>query len=388
VSRAVKILHTSDWHVGKLLRGMSRLDEHRGVLAEIAAIAADARVDCVLVTGDLFESAAPLPDAQRVVWDALLALRATGARVVVIGGNHDNQQGFDAWAPLFAAADITLLGHATRAEQGGVVEWETPAGEPVVCALVPFVSQRFAVKTAQLLGLDAAQTAGRYAERMRLLLAALAGAYRPDAVNLLAAHCFVPGGRLGGGERDAQVANEYGIEAVHFPTHANYIALGHLHRTQRVDASAPAWYAGSPIQVDFGEADDAKHVLLVETAPGVPARVEARALQSPWSLRTVAGTLDELRAFAPDAGDAWLRVVVREPVRAGLADEVRALLPRAVDVRVDATVAPGANPSAVQSRRGRSANELFAEYLTSESIDDQRVLQLFERLHDDVLEVT
>ena len=75
----MRILHTSDWHVGKLLRGHSRLDEHRAVLDEIVTVARDEAVDLVLVTGDLFDSAAPPPDAQRVVWDALLGLRATGA---------------------------------------------------------------------------------------------------------------------------------------------------------------------------------------------------------------------------------------------------------------------------------------------------------------------
>jgi exonuclease SbcD len=253
-----------------------------------------------------------------------------------------------------------------------------------VCALVPFVSQRFAVKTEQLLELDSAQAVGRYAERMRLLIDALSTSFRPDAVNLLAAHCFVPGGRLGGGERDAHIANEYGVEAVHFPANANYVALGHLHRAQRIDAPAPAWYAGSPIQVDFGEELDAKHALVVETAPGVPARVEKRVLRNGWTLRTLTGTIDELRAAAGDAGDAWLRVVVREPARAGLADEVRALLPRAVDVRVDRLLDAEAAPE-LTSRRGRSARDLFGEYLTVEGIDDARVLHLFERLHDDVL---
>ena len=95
----MRILHTSDWHVGKSLRGASRLDEHREVLAEITGIARDEQVDLVLVTGDLFETAAPTPEAQRIVWDALLALRATGARVAVIGGNHDNQHALDAVAP-------------------------------------------------------------------------------------------------------------------------------------------------------------------------------------------------------------------------------------------------------------------------------------------------
>jgi DNA repair protein SbcD/Mre11 len=380
----VRILHTSDWHVGKMLRGISRLDEHRAVLAEIVDIAHAEPVDLVLVTGDLFDTAAPLPDAQRVVWDALLALRATGARVVCIGGNHDNQLAFDAWAPVFAAAGITVLGRATRPDAGACLEWETAAGEPVVCALLPFVSQRYAVLTEQLLELDAASAVGRYAERMRVLIEALTAAFRPDAVNVLAAHCFVPGARLGGGERDAHIANEYGIEAVHLPRAANYIALGHLHRTQRIDAAAPAWYAGSPIQVDFGEERDVKHVVLVETAPGVPARVERRPLQSGWTLRTVAGTMAELNALTDSVGDAWLRVEVRESARAGLADDVRALFPRAVDIRVDRTAAAAAAPG-LEQRRGRSARDLFAEYLAVEGIDDERVMRLFERLHDDAL---
>jgi len=374
----MKILHTSDWHVGKLLRGQSRLEEHRAVLAEIGSVATSESVDCVLVTGDLFDSAAPVPDAQRVVWDALLALRASGARVIVIGGNHDNQYAFDAWEPLCAAAGITMLGHAARPDAGGVVSFSTTAGEPVVCALVPFVSQRFAVRTEQLLELDAAQSAGRYAERMRVLLGALASSFRPDAINLMAAHCFVPGSTMGGGERDAHVANEYGVDAVHFPSAANYIALGHLHRAQRIASAAPAWYAGSPIQVDFGEGLEAKQVLIVETAVGVPARVTRREITTGWTLQTVTGTLDELRAL--DVGDAWLRVVVREPARAGLADEVRAVFPRAVDVRVEPAVRAAVERP---TRQGRNAHELFSEYVESIGIEGARVVQLFDRLYDD-----
>lgn len=379
----MRILHTSDWHVGKTLRGRSRLDEHRAVLAEITQLARDESVDVVLVTGDLFESAAPLPDVQRVVWDALLALRGTGAEVVVIGGNHDNQHAFDAWAPVFAAAGITVLGHATRPEQGGVVELATRGGEALVLALVPFVSQRYAVRTEQLLELDASRAAGSYTERMRGLITTLCSAFRGDAVNVLAAHCFVRGGRTGGGERDAQTIFEYGVEAAHFPASASYVALGHLHATQKVAAPAPAWYAGSPIQVDFGEADDAKHVLLVDASPGAPARVEPRRLSSGWRLRTVRGTLEELRALADEPDGAWLRVFVREPARAGLADDVRELLPRAVDVQVDPSVREREDERPTASRHGRSARELFLEYLESQSIGDDRVIDLFDRLHDD-----
>lgn len=378
----MKILHTSDWHVGKSLRGMSRLDEHRGVLAEIVDIARREAVDVVLVSGDLFESAAPSPDAQRVVWEALLALRGTGAQVVAIGGNHDNQFAFDAWAPVFGAAGITVLGHAARADAGGVVECTAANGETAVIVLVPFVSQRFTIRAEQLLDLDAAENSGLYSERMRGLIGALSGAFRPDAVNILALHGYVRGAKLGGGERDAQVANEYGIEGVQFPVAAHYVALGHLHRTQRVEAPVPAWYSGSPIQVDFGEENDAKHVLIVDAAPGTPARVVARQLSSAWTLRTLEGTLADVRELATDVGDAWLRVILHEPTRAGLADEVRELLPRAVDVRVERPPTDGVEAPS-RSRRGRTPRELFEEYAVAEGVDDERVLQLFGRLYDD-----
>jgi exonuclease SbcD len=379
----MRILHTSDWHVGKTLRGNSRLEEHTAVLAEIARIAEEEHVDLVLVGGDCFESAAPPPEAQRVVWDALLALRATNARVAVIGGNHDNQHALDAVAPVFAAAGITVLGHATRPELGGVVEFTTAAGEDVELVLLPFVSQRFAIRSEQMLELDATQASGMYAERMRRLVDALSTSFRPDAVNIIAAHCFVRGGVLGGGERDAQTIFDYSIDANVFPGNANYVALGHLHRTQQMHARTQTWYCGSPIQVDFGEEADAKHVLLVETAPGVPAKVEARTLTTPWRLRTLRGTLDELRELAGSTGDAWLRVVVQEPTRAGLADDVRALLERAVDVRVEsAPLGPGDEPVRAQ-RRGRTPRQLFTEYLASEGVDDARVVRLFEQLYDE-----
>jgi exonuclease SbcD len=383
----VRILHTSDWHVGKTLRGEPRLDEHRAVLPEITDIAANDSVDIVLVTGDLFDSAAPAPEAQRVVWDALLALRATGAQVVVIGGNHDNQAALDAWSPLAAAAGIRLLGHATRPELGGVVELLAADGTPAVFALVPFVSQRYAVRAEQLLELDAAQASGVYAERMRLLIKDLCRAFRPDAVNVLALHGFVRGGVLGGGERDAHTIFEYGIEAAHFPPNANYVALGHLHRTQHLAAPAPTWYAGSPIQVDFGESADVKQVLIIDAEPGLPGRVEARPLTTPWQLRTIRGTLAELEKQSESVDHAWLRVFVREPVRAGLADDVRALFPRAVDVRIERVVEAEAGADRPRvSRQGLSPRDLFSQYLATRDIDDPRLGRLFEQLHDEVLE--
>jgi exonuclease SbcD len=376
----MRILHTSDWHVGKLLRGRSRIEEHREVLAEIAGIAEREHVDLVLVVGDLFESSAPPPEATAVVFDALLGLRETGARVVVVGGNHDQQSELDAVAPVFERLGISVLGLPAGPERA-VVDLD---GARVV--MLPWVSQRWAVKTEQLMGTTAAGVAQYYAARVTRLIEWLCAGFSATDINLVAAHCMVQGGRLGGGEREAQLIDDYTVPAAAFPAAASYVALGHLHRAQQMPGPAPIWYSGSPIQVDFGESDDRKQVLLVDVPPDGSARVTPVALTNGRRLRTVAGTLDQLAAESTATDGAWLRVIVREQTRPGLADDVRALLPQAVDVRIapDAREprAAGVAPTISAGLR-LSPRDLFAAYLEhAGQARDPRVLALFDELLD------
>lgn len=379
----MKLLHTSDWHVGKAMRGQSRADEHEAVLAEITGIAAEEAVDLVLVTGDLFETAAPSPESEAIVYRSLLGLAGTGARVVVIAGNHDNPRRLAAVTPLLALGQVTLLAEPARADEGGVVRFETAAGEAVNLALLPFVSQRGVVKADDLMGGQAADHSATYAERLRRLVAHLTdGLDDGGAVNLLAAHAMVTGGTMGGGERSAHTIFQYELPAGAFPGSLHYVALGHLHRTQQVPGAAcPAWYAGSPLGLDFGEEDDRKAVLVVEASAGSPASVRPVPLESGRALRTLRGSLLELRALAGEVGDAWLRVVVDEPARAGLADDVREALPNAVQVTArPPEVAEGGDRPV---RLGRAPDELFAEYLAEQGVEDERLLALFRELHDE-----
>lgn len=383
----MRILHTSDWHVGKTIRGQSRLDEHRRVLAEITAVSRDRAVDLVLVAGDLYESAAPSADAEQVVLQALLELHGTGAKVVVIAGNHDNPGRFEAIRPVMAELGITVLGHVARPEAGGVLEHTTGAGERAHLALLPFCSPRYAIRAAELMAQDAYENIGLYAERLRAIVAALTADFGGDAVNLVVAHGMVRGGKVGGGERDAQTSPEdYWLDASSFPSTAGYVALGHLHLAQQLPGGPPIWYSGSPIQVDFGEAGAGKHVLVVETAPGKPAKVESVALTSGAQLRTVRGTFAELEAVAgtEDLSDAWLRVRVTEPARAGLNEDVRALFgDRVVEVRTEGSGDVERAPS--QSRSGRTPQELFRSYLAEQEIEDDRIVALFAELLDQEL---
>lgn len=376
------ILHTSDWHVGKRIKGISRLAEQGQVLAEIVAIARAEQVDLVLVAGDLFENAAPTPEATALVYRTLLDLRATDAAVVVVAGNHDNAAGLDAVAPLLAGAGITALGQVRPAAHGGVLQVPTRSGQVAVIALVPFLSQRYIVRAEALMSGEAAEHNAAYDERARRIIESLCASFRPDTVNLVMAHLMVRGGRLGGGERDAQTIFEYAVDPMAFPGSAHYVALGHLHRFQQVGGNLPAYYSGSPFQVDFGESEDDKGVVLVQADPGIPAQVRFRPVTAGRRLRTVRGSLGELVALAPSCGDDLLRVVVREQRRAGLAEEVRELLPNAVEVRIDPEIDAAAGAEAHPVRRGRGAHELFAAFLAERGVADPELNRMFAELYD------
>jgi exonuclease SbcD len=382
----MRFLHTSDWHVGKTLKGRSRLDEQGEVLGEIVRIARAERPDAVLVAGDLYDSAAPGAAAQRLVVHALMQLADTGAEVIAIAGNHDHAATLDAYRPLAAAAGITLVGAVRGTGNGGVVRFTARStGEPVVLAVLPFLSQRYAVKAAELLGETPAELGNRHDEMVRAVLAGLTAEFSDDAVNLVMAHLTVTGGAFGGGERMAQSIFDYHVPASVFPVEAHYVALGHLHRRQTLPAPCPVVYCGAPMAVDFGEQNNTNVVCLVQAAPGTPARVTDIPVTAGRRLRTVRGTVAELAAQVPQVGEDFLRVWVREPARAGLRDEVLELLPNALEIRID----PEFSASTKESRPSsspveRSPGELFAEFCAARSVADPRVTALFDRLHDKI----
>jgi exonuclease SbcD len=385
----MRFLHTSDWHVGKVLKGQSRLDEQRAVLGEIVQIAHDHEVDAVLIAGDLYESPAPTADAQQLVVQALLALRSTGAEVVAIAGNHDHAATFDAYRPLMARAGITLVGNVRGADDGGVVSFAARStGEPVAVSVLPFLSQRYAVRAAELVTQTPADNSASYDQLVRDLLAALTAQFHDDTVNVVMAHLTVAGGTLGGGERPAQSIFEYWVPTSAFPSDAHYVALGHLHRRQSLPAPCPVHYCGSPIAVDFGEQDNTPVVLVVEAVVGAPARVAAQVpITSAKRLRTVRGTVDELAEAAYSVAEDYLRVLVREPARAGLREDVQTLLPNALEVRIDpefATPVHGTRPAVSTDGAERSPAELFHEYCDTQGLVDERVERLFAELHDQV----
>lgn len=380
-------MHTSDWHVGKAIRGRSRATEHQAVLQEITGIAEQESADVVVVAGDLFDTATPTPESERIVYRALLDLAAGGRPVVVIAGNHDSAQRLAAVAPLSEASGIHVASGVRPPDDGGVLELRVD-GVTARLALLPFVSQRYVVGADALMSAsDAAETHQSYAERVARIVAALTAGFEAPTVNLMAAHLTVMGGRVGGGERGAHTVFDYWVPATAFPPSAQYVALGHLHRPQLLDGPAPLHYCGSPLQLDFGETANEPQVNLVDLRPGVPAQVRGVTLEAGRRLRTLEGTLAALRE-QEGLGDDHLRLVLDEPARAGLADEARELFPHAVEVSLVAREdddQPPRDRAGQDGRLNRTPNDLFRRYLGDHDVADERLVVLFDELVDAAL---
>ncbi|GGM66595.1 exonuclease SbcCD subunit D [Dactylosporangium sucinum] len=379
----MRILHTSDWHVGKVLKGQSRAADHIAAINALVEVAKAEQPDLVIVAGDLYDGATPTAESVKIVTRGLSALRKS-AEVVVIGGNHDNGAALDALRPWADAAGITIRGAIGKPDDL-MLAGTTKDGEQWRLAALPFVSQRYAVRAAEMFELSAAENAQSYPQHIGDLLSALTKGFGGDTVNLITAHLTVIGATMGGGEREAHTIMGYAVPASVFPSSAHYVALGHLHRAQSVNGPCPIRYSGSPLPIDFGEEENLSTAVVVDVTATTAAHAREVTLPVKTPLRTVRGTLEQLSTL--DTGDAWLRVYVQEKPRAGLREEVQELLPKALEVRIDPKLLPdprsagGSEPA----RAGRSAGELFADYLSQRGHADDATVALFHRLHDEVV---
>ena len=361
----MRFLHTADWHVGKPLRGRSRTDEYAAALEEVGRIAVDAKVDAVLVAGDIFDSPAPPPEAEKLVYDFLAQLLPEGIAAVLIAGNHDHPKKLGALASLLEGLRIHVRPEVRPPAQGGVVSLPSRDGaEEARVAVLPFVPERKVLDACTMM--DPEHTWYEdYAQRLEQILAALVKDLPPSTVNIAIGHLLVAGSLFGTGERRLHLGDIYGLNPQQLPSSLQYIGLGHLHRPQDVMAPSKTLYSGSVIELDFGEKEQEKRVVVVEARPGGAASIESVPLSAGRRLRDVEGTFEELRDMAEGLGDAFLRVRVKTAAPTpGLAEQVRELLPNALDVTVDhpRDDEGGAATDDEEPRSQLEPGELFTRY--------------------------
>ncbi len=288
----MKILHTSDWHLGKRLEDFSRMEEQRAVLQEICELADREQVDAVLVAGDLFDTFNPSSDAIDLFYKSLKRLSNNGSRpIIAIAGNHDSPDRIEAPDPLARECGIIFAGYPNSVvapfelESGlkvmqsseGFMELQLPGkSTPLRLLLTPYANE---IRLKTYLGHENSE------EDLRVLLQqnwqALAGQYCDNqGVNILISHLFLirKGDVLPEEPADEKPILHVGGAQVlyteNIPEQIQYTALGHLHRMHRVDSvPCPVYYCGSPLSYSFGETNQRKYILLIDVEPGKTAVV-------------------------------------------------------------------------------------------------------------------
>jgi exonuclease SbcD len=379
----MRVVHTADWHVGRFWKGITRLDETARVLDHMAGYLERERIDLLLMAGDLFDAPNPGAEAEALVFGFFRRLGARGIPAVVIAGNHDSPGRMDACGQLAELAGVRVLGRPRRASKGGVVEVGTRSGETALVAALPFASPGMLVSALELAG-DPTQAKSLYAERFKQAVALLTTGFRPGCVNLLMAHTHLDGAVLANSERQVHLGEEWAAAPQALPDLAQYVALGHIHKPQRIEAApAPTEYAGSPLQLDFGEAGQSKSFVVVEVSAGLPARVERVPYEGAKPLVDLRLTLAELEAREAGLREAgWLRLTVPldEP-NPDLGRQVRERLPNALIVH---PASPHQEVAVAVSREGKSAAEMYHDFHEREHgrAPDTGVEEMFRNLYE------
>ncbi|MDK8181001.1 exonuclease SbcCD subunit D [Paenibacillus sp. UMB4589-SE434] len=312
----MRILHTADWHFGRTLEGRSRLEEQAAFVDELVDLADEEGIDLILLAGDVYDSVNPPAAAELLFYEAIERLSKRGTRpIVIISGNHDHPERLAASAPLLRHQGIFIVGQPT--EQPVFVPIERTDEQAVIAAL----SYPSESRLKQLLSVDNDEESIRtaYSARVGQLLAKQAQAYRNDSVNLMMSHLYVLGGKESESERPIQVGGAYTVDPSAFDvcsesgSRAQYTALGHLHRPQRVKGPGVIRYSGSPIGYSFSEAGQTKSVTIVEISPGTTAAEPVEHYLSagrPLASWQVKGGYGELCTWLDEGRDrnAWLDV--------------------------------------------------------------------------------
>ena len=318
----MKIIHTADWHIGRLLYGRKRHAEHGAFLEWLLKTIREQQIDALIVAGDVFDTPSPGNRSQELYYQFLSALGDTGCReLVIVGGNHDSPSFLDAPASVLRFLNVHVIGQARKNLEDEVIVLHARSGEPaaIVCA-VPFLRDRDVRESEAGEDWDDKESAllrgiaAHYQEVVSMAMRQCPGGAQPLPL-LATGHLYAAGGSLkeGDGVRDLYIGSLGRVPLDCFPPELDYVALGHLHVAQRVGPTDRVRYSGSPIPLGFGEAGQQKSVCVLELQG---KSVELSRINVPvfQKLRTVGGSWDairgELLALVREGESVWAEVVL------------------------------------------------------------------------------
>lgn len=319
----MKVLHTSDWHLGRSLYGRKRYEEFSAFLGWLAQTIADKKIDILLVAGDVFDSSTPSNRAQELYYRFLHRVAASCCRhVVVIAGNHDSPSFLNAPKEVLRALNVYVIGSMTEALDDEVlVLYTNDEPEAIVCA-VPYLRDK---------DIRIVEPGETIDDKNTKLIQGLKNHYADvcsiaeqkqaffknagyDGIPIIAmGHLFTAGGKTvdGDGVRELYVGSLAHVTAEIFPSTIDYLALGHLHVPQIVGCTEHIRYCGSPIPMGYGEANHEKKIVLIEFNSTKP-NIQELLVPCFQELVRIDGSLDDIHAkleeLKKEKSSAWLEI--------------------------------------------------------------------------------
>lgn len=378
----MKILHTSDWHLGRSLYGRKRFDEFSAFLDWLAETIDQEQVDALLVAGDVFDTSAPSNRAQELYYRFLCRVAASSCRhVIVIAGNHDSPSFLNAPKELLRALNVHVIGSLSESREDEVLVLQNDDGAPelIVCA-VPYLRDR---------DIRVAEAGESIDDKERKLVDGIRAHYfdvcqlaeqkregfGTEIPIVAMGHLFTAGGKTedGDGVRELYIGSLAHVTAGIFPECIDYLALGHLHVPQMVNASEVMRYSGSPLPMGFGEAGQVKSVCLVEfeSREATVALIKVPLFQR---LERIRGTWDEISArileLSVTQNQAWLEIAYD-------GEEVIVDLRERLEEAVSET-----EMELLRVRNNRIIDRVLNRIHDDETLDDLNVDDVFERCLD------
>lgn len=298
----LKIIHTSDLHIGKRLYQDELYPEQSLFFKWLTRYIDENKVDALLISGDVFDVANPSSESRRIYFEWLRELMVLGCKVIIAGGNHDSAAMLEAPAELLKHLDIHVMGSLPENIEETLVPIKNKQGETgLIIACIPFL------RDADLRRYDDSHS---HEERTEAVRYGIASVFHQAAVQcqekhpgipaLAMGHLYVQGGQLSDSERDIQIGNLAGLEAKLLPGYFSYYALGHLHKPQQ--PGDKFFYSGSPVKLSFSEAGNPSRVMLVTVENG---NLQYSSVSVPQHRKLVRmqGTLEQLalklKSYAP-----------------------------------------------------------------------------------------
>ena len=322
----MKILHTSDWHLGRSLYGKKRYEEFDAFLGWMLQTINEQQIDVLLIAGDIFDTTTPSNRAQQQYYQFLWQVSQTACEhVVIIGGNHDSPSFLNAPKALLAALDVHVVGAKLPNPADEVIvlkNAQTQCPQAIICA-VPYLRDKDLRTVEAGEGIDdknqklIAAIKGHYAEVAAIAVAqqqALIDQGHPAVPIIGMGHLFTAGGKqlADDGVRDLYVGSLAYVGADAFPEALNYVALGHLHVPQTVAGTERIRYCGSPIPMGFGEAKQTKQVNLVQFDAANTPQIEAFPIPCFQPLVRIAGDVahiqQQIQQLKAENSTAWLEI--------------------------------------------------------------------------------